>query len=113
LVDETGKVLAPEQPLTQGATFARSFSLLSLGDRVLMVWADDHDGNYELYWQMLDSNLNVVIPRTRLTFTPSDTLDPTATFGPSGDIGILYDDWVTGARESYFLSMGCIMAGAK
>jgi hypothetical protein len=113
LVDESGSVLAPERPITSGANFARSYSLLSLGERALMVWADDHDGNYELYWQILDSNLNVVIPRTRLTTTPTDTLDPTATFGPSGDIGILYDDWQTGARQSYFLSMGCIMSTRK
>jgi hypothetical protein len=110
LLDETGKVLTPERPITTGANFARSFSLLSLGERTLMVWADDHDGNYELYWQILDSNLGVVIPRTRLTFTPTDTLSPIAAFGPSGDIGILYDDWQTGERQSFFLSMGCIMS---
>lgn len=109
VVDEHGKQLLPEQPITQGANFARSFSLLSLGDRALMVWADDHDGNYELYWQMLDQNLKVLVPRTRLTNTPSDTLDPAITFGPSGDIGIIYDDWVTGVRETYFLSMGCVI----
>jgi hypothetical protein len=109
LVDESGNVIVPEQPITSGATFARSFSLLSLGERALMVWADDHDGNYELYWQMLDSNLQVLIPRTRLTTTPTDTLYPAASFGPSGDIGILYDDWLTGERQSYFLSMGCLM----
>jgi hypothetical protein len=109
LVDDSGNVLVPEQPITSGATFARSFALLSFGERVLLVWADDHDGNYELYWQMLDSNMNVVMPRTRLTFTPSDTLDPTVSFGPGGDIGILYDDWITGLSQTYFLSMGCLM----
>ena len=110
VVDETGKQLAPEQAITSGANFARSFALLSLGERALMVWADDHDGNYELYWQMLDQNLQVLMPRTRLTNTPSDTLNPALSFGPSGDVGILYDDWITGERETYFLSMGCTMS---
>jgi len=110
VVSESGKLLAPEQPITTGANFARSFALLSLGERMLLVWADDHDGNYELYWQMLDQNLQVLMPRTRLTNTPSDTLNPAITFGPSGDIGVLYDDWITGERETYFLSMGCVMA---
>ncbi|HTA88161.1 MAG TPA: putative metal-binding motif-containing protein [Polyangiaceae bacterium] len=109
LVDESGTVLVPERAITSGADFARSFALLSLGERVILVWADDHDGNYELYWQMLDSNLQVVMPRTRLTTTPTDTLYPATTFGPNGDIGILYDDWLTGERQSYFLSMGCVM----
>jgi len=70
LVDEAGNVISAERRFTSGATFARSYSLLSLGDRALWSWADDHDGNYELYWQMLDSNLQVLIPRTRLTTTP-------------------------------------------
>ena len=111
VIDETGTVIAPEQPLTSGANFARSLALLSLGERALMVWADDHDGNFELYWQILDSNLKVLVPRTRLTFTATDSLVSAASFGPSGDIGILYDDWVGGSRQTYFLSMGCVMAG--
>jgi len=113
VINESGKLLTPEQPITSGANFARSFALLSLGERMLLVWADDHDGNYELYWQMLDQNLQVLTPRTRLTNTPSDTLNPAISFGPSGDIGILYDDWLTGQRETYFLSMGCVMADVK
>ncbi len=42
--------------------------------------ADDHDGNYELYLQILDGDLNVLSPRTRLSFTTSDTLSPVATW---------------------------------
>ncbi|MEO6602216.1 MAG: MopE-related protein [Polyangiaceae bacterium] len=110
LVDENGTVLRAGQPLTTGANFARTFALLSLGDRALMVWADDHDGNYELYQQILDANLNVVSPRQRLTFTPTDSLGPSIAFGPRGDLGVLYDDWLTGTRESYFLSMSCVRA---
>ncbi len=53
LVDEGGNVLQAERAVTSGASFARSFSALSLGDRVVLVWADDHDGNYELYMQSL------------------------------------------------------------
>ena len=109
IVDENGAVLVPEQPITSQATFARTFSLLSLGDRVLLVWADDHDGNYELYQQVLDENLKVLGPRTRLTFTPSDSLGPSIALGPNGDLGVLYDDWVSGARQSYFLSVSCVM----
>ena len=111
IVDENGTVLATEQPVTSGATFARSFSLISLGDRVLLVWADDHDGNYELYQQILDPNLKVLSPRTRLTFTPSDSLAPATALGPNGDLGVLYDDWASGNRQSYFLSESCVMNG--
>ena len=108
LVDENGTVLSPARALTSGANFARTFAMLSLGDRALMVWADDHDGNYELYQQILDAQLNIVSPRQRLTFTSTDTLGPSIAFGPNGDLGVLYDDWLTGARQSYFLSLSCV-----
>jgi hypothetical protein len=112
LVDESGNVLLPARAVTTGASFARSFSAVSLGDRVILVWADNHDGNYELYLQILDANLNVQSARTRLTFTPADTLDPVAALGPNGDLGVLYDDWQSGARLSYFLGMSCVMGGS-
>ena len=109
VVDEAGGVLVPARPITSGASFARSFSLVSLGDRVLLVWADDHDGNYELYQEILDENLNVLMGRTRLSFTPTDTLSPVVSLGPKGDLGVLYDDWQSGSRQSYFISMSCAM----
>jgi hypothetical protein len=112
LVDEAGTVLQPERAVTTGATFARSFSAVSLGDRVILVWADDHDGsNYELYLQILDPDLNVLIPRTRISFSTADTLGPIAALGPNGDLGVLYDDWQSGERQPYFLSMSCVMPG--
>lgn len=107
LADESGQLISPERPITSGATFARTFSLLSLGDRLVLVWVDDHDGNYELYQQILDADLNVLSPRTRLTFTASDTLSPATALGPQGDLGVLYDDWVSGERQTYFLSLSC------
>jgi len=109
VIDEAGTLLVPERAVTTGANFARSFSALSLGDRVILVWADDHDGNYDLYLQILDANLNVLFPRTRLSFSSSDTLYPVAALGPNGDLGVLYDDWQSGARQSYFLGMSCVM----
>jgi hypothetical protein len=110
VVGENGTVIQPAQAITSGATIARSFSLLSLGDRVLLVWADNHDGNFELYWEILGSKLEVLSPRARLTFTPSDTYFPSAAFGPNGDIGVLYQDWQTNFSQVYFASMGCLMS---
>ncbi|HEY3664647.1 MAG TPA: hypothetical protein VGL19_01560, partial [Polyangiaceae bacterium] len=109
VVDETGTILRPGQPITTGATIARSFSLLSLGDRVFMTWADNHDGNFEIYWQILGPNLEVLAPRTRLTFTPSDSFFPAPAFGPKGDVGVLFVDLQTNFQQVYFVSMGCVM----
>ena len=109
VVDGSGNVLKAERPVTTGATFARTFSAVSLGDRVLLVWADDFDGNYELYLQILDAELNVLTPRTRLSFTNADTLSPVAALGPNGDLGVLYDDWQSGEQQAYFLGMSCVL----
>ena len=110
VVDENGALLVPARALTTGASFARTQALLSLGDRVLLVWADDHDlpGTFQLYLETLDAGLNVVSPRQRLTFSGTDSLGPTIALGPSGDLGVLYDDWLTGVPQSYFLSMSCV-----
>ncbi|HKO52100.1 MAG TPA: putative metal-binding motif-containing protein [Polyangiaceae bacterium] len=111
VVDESGSVLRAERAVTSGASHARSFSALSLGDRVVLVWADDHDGSYQLYLQILDADLNVLSPRTRLTFTGAHTVSPVAALGPNGDLGVLYDDWQSGVPQAYFLAMSCAMSG--
>jgi len=112
VVEENGIVQQTERAVTEGATFARSFSAVSLGDRVILVWADDRDGNYELYLQILDADLNVLSARTRLSFTSADTLSPVASLGPNGDLGVLFDDWQSGDRQTYFLGMSCVMGGS-
>jgi hypothetical protein len=106
-ISEDGNIIVPERPLTFGAGFARTQSLLALGDRMLLTWADDKDGNYELYTKMLDLELNDLSPRQRITFDPSDSLSPTTTFGPDGDVGVLFDDRRSGSWHVYFARLVC------
>ncbi len=110
-VDENGKVVTPEKRLTTGAKHARAVDLLALGNRLLLVWADDKDGNYELYSKMLNADLTQLSPRRRITNNPADTLDPIAAFGPSGDVGVLFDDNRSGSWQTYFTRLVC-KAGA-
>jgi len=109
VVDENGNVILPARPVTSGATIARSFSLLSLGDRALLFWADNQRGNFEIYWQILGSDLEILKPRTRLTSTASDSFFPAPAFGPNGDIGALYVNLQTNFQQVYFVSMGCLL----
>ncbi len=106
-VDEAGNVLRPATQLTSGANFARSHAMLPLGDRVLLVWADDHDGNYELYSKMLSADLEELTPRERITFDGSDSVGPLAAFGAGGDVGVLFDDRRSGAWQTYFTRLQC------
>jgi hypothetical protein len=109
VVDENGAVLQPARPVTSGATIARSFSLLSLGDRALLFWADNQRGNFEIYWQILGPNLEILTPRTRLTSTTSDSFFPSPAFGPNGDVGVLYVNLQTNFQQIYFVGMGCVL----
>jgi hypothetical protein len=108
VVDESGQVLIKDKQITTGATFARTQTLLPLGDRLLLVWADDHDGNYELYSEMLSNQLDPISPRERITNDPSDSVSPTMVFGPEGDVGVLFDDRRTGAWQTFFTRLTCV-----
>jgi hypothetical protein len=108
-ISEQGAVIQPAKRLTFGANFARGHGILALGDRMIMVWSDDHDGNYELYTQMLDKNLNTMSARRRITVDPADSLGAALSFGPNGDVGILFEDWRSGTHQLYFARLLCQM----
>lgn len=101
------ELLVAPQSITSGARFARTHAALSLGDRVLVVWADDRDGNYELYSQVFSPQLAPLTRPQRLSFDPADTLSPALAVGPNGDIGVLFDDWRSGSRQVYFTRLQC------
>jgi hypothetical protein len=108
VVKEDGTVLVKDKKITSGAQFARTQWMLPLGDRLLLLWADDHDGNYELYTQMMSNDLEVISPRKRVTNNPSDTVSPIAVFGPQGDVGVLFDDRRSGSWQVYFTRLTCV-----
>jgi len=93
-VSASGEPMGEARPVVDTPGHARYPFLVSLGDRILMVYSDDRDGlqGYELYFTLLDSNLAQVSPPVRLTQGAGDTIFPAATFGPNGDIGVLFRD---------------------
>lgn len=105
--DLDGRLLLQPRPVTSGARFARFHDALSLGDRLLVMWTDDRDGNYEIYWQILSPDLGVIEQRQRLTFSPSDSLGPALAVGPDGKIGVLFSDSPEGSRQVYFTTLEC------
>jgi hypothetical protein len=107
VLNESGQVLVGPTAITSGATFARAHSTLSLGDRFLLSWSDDFDGNYELYAKVLDLSLSDVEPRRRLTFDDADTIGSELALGDRGKVGIMFDDWRSGLHDSYFMAIGC------
>jgi putative metal-binding protein len=108
--DELGNEVVRAKALTRGNRHARSTALLPYGDRVLLVWADDRDGNdgYELYAEMLDQKLEPMGPEMRLTAGTGDSIDPIVAFGPAGDVGVLFRDDRTGLPHTFFTRLTCV-----
>ncbi len=110
-VDEDGNILTPPTQLSNpGGANSRYPTLLPLGDRSLVIYADDRDtGEYELYTRMIDRELNPLTTEQRLTNAPFDSINPVAAFGPEGDVGILFrDDRVGGNHHVFFTRLSCV-----
>jgi hypothetical protein len=112
VVSEDAEILVPPTQITLPGGFRSRYpSLLPLGDRLLVVYADDRDGNdgYELYTRMVSGGLAPLGAESRLTTAPGDSIWPIATFGPQGNVGILFrDDRLGGAHHVYFTRLGCV-----
>jgi hypothetical protein len=113
-VSEDGDIITPATAITSpGNNNSRHPSLLPLGDRCLMIYADDRDQNngYELYARMISSELQPVTAEQRLTSASFDSHSPIATFGPDGNVGILFEDERTGGADHvWFTRLGCVTA---
>lgn len=112
VVAEDGSILVPPTSVSNPGPFRSRYPYLRpLGDRLLLVYADDRDQNngYELYSRMITSTLGPLTPETRLTFAQQDSIYPIAAFGPEGDVGILFrDDRDNGAHHVFFTRLGCV-----
>ena len=106
--DEFGNPIQGKTPLTPGGAHARSVALLSLGDRALLFWSDDSQGNYEIYVKTIDRDLIELTPPERLTFADGASAGAIPAFGPQSQVGVVYDDSRDGgAGQAYMLRLSC------
>jgi len=113
-IAEDGTVVTPARQITDSPRHSRYPSLVPLGDRILLVFSDTKDQNqgYELYMKTLDADLTPVGPEIRLTEAPGDSIVPFTSFGPNGDIGILFRDNREGTHNVYFSRLVCAAGGS-
>lgn len=114
LRDPAGLALGEARALTRDPGFSRYPQLLPLGDRVLLVWADDRAGmQYGLWARTLDANLGPRTPETPLmALAPgmrTAAVYPTLARGPEGDVGVLYRDQREGRIQTWFTRLRCAM----
>jgi hypothetical protein len=108
--DELGAEIVAAKPLTKTTGHARYPALLPYGDRALLVFSDDRDNNlgYELYATTLDTKLQRISAETRLTHSVGDSIDAVLSFGPNGEVGVLFGDNRTMHDEVYFTHLQCV-----
>ncbi|MBI5532365.1 MAG: putative metal-binding motif-containing protein [Deltaproteobacteria bacterium] len=113
VIDESGAVTTAAKKITQSPKRSRYPSLLPLGDRVMMMYSDNRDNNkgYELYARMYDAALEPLSPETRITHAEGDSVYPIPSFGPAGDMGVLFRDDRQGGHHVYFTRLQCVTPG--
>ena len=104
--DDAKQVVAPTE-LAAGASYLRSHSALSFGDRLLVAWADDSSGNYDLYVQFFGRDLSPLGTRLTLTNGSHDEISPSLALAGDGTVGVVFDDFSDGSRQVYFTTLGC------
>jgi hypothetical protein len=111
VVDAKSVITTPLKKISDSSRFARDPVLIALGDRTLLVDADNRDQNtgYEIYSRMLTPTLDPY-PNSnsaRVTSAVGDSIAPYAKFGPKGDVGILFRDDRNGPAQTYFTHLSC------
>jgi hypothetical protein len=108
VLSDRGDILVPPQPVTFGSALVRSHTTVSLGDRLVMVWADYRHGNFELYAQVLGTSLEVLEAPVRLTYDDGDSVGPLAALSEDGTLGVLFDQYHgADGHQTYFTALGC------
>lgn len=112
LRDAAGIAIGSPRRLTTDAGFSRYPQLLPLGDRVLLVWADDRvNQQYSLFARTLNADLTPRTPESPITaLAPgmrTAAVYPTLARGPEGDVGVLYRDQRDGRIETWFTRLRC------
>ncbi|HEY5960635.1 MAG TPA: hypothetical protein VIV60_28975, partial [Polyangiaceae bacterium] len=107
-LDVYGNVIAPPRPITAGARIARGPSIVTMGDRFVLLWADDRytPGLFEITLQMFDNDFSPLGLQEQVSDLHSDSIDPGAVLG-GGSLGVLFRSRKYGEWEAFFLAIGC------
>lgn len=92
--------------LAGGDSFARGPSLLSNGDRLVLAFADDRDGDFDLWAAVYDPRLSRITPDVRVSRARGDGVYPLLRRGGTS-IGVISNDQRDGNWEVYFTRLLC------
>ena len=110
-----GTILVPTKAITNPGPFRSRWPYLkALGDRLLLIYSDDRDdqnSGYEIYSRMIDNQLGPIGSEQRITKAVGDSLHPVASFGPDGNVGVLFRDDRQGQQDVWFTRLACAAGG--
>jgi hypothetical protein len=81
--------------------------MLPLGDRVLLFWAEERAGKFDIFSQTLSAQLTELTPPEQVTSGSGDAVGPAPAFGPDGDVGFVYNDRSSGSWQVSFQRLIC------
>jgi len=99
--DDKGLSWTDDMRLTYDPSNSRSPSILVSGSTVHVVWEDDRDGNFEIYYKRSLDGGNSWGNDIRLTYTPSYTWHPSLIAADS-ILHLVYYDYANGWWEIYY-----------
>jgi hypothetical protein len=109
--EETSGVVSGGHATTFGFSFARQPSLVSLGDRAVLLFSGaGPDLSYEIWATTVTGALEVPNGALRLTFSEPLSLSPYGALGPDGTIGVVFDEedeTPPNSERPYFMAIGC------
>jgi len=78
-----------ETRLTNDSAVSRQPDIAVSGNHTYVVWSDSRDGNYEIYYKMLDSG-SVAVSDTRLTSTGASSTTPAVAVDSADNIHVIW-----------------------
>ncbi len=116
VLDTKGTLVVPAKELSAPGGQNRFPLALPLGDRVVLVHSRQGDDAYDLISRALDLSLQPLSEPQKITSSAGDEAAGALTFGPSGDIGVLFSGKIPksggGVKGAVFFSRLLCSAGA-
>jgi hypothetical protein len=109
VLSETGDQQVPPKALTEPAQYARTETLVPLGDRLLLVWAQWDSDRFRLFSRELTPDLEPITDAQSVTSPDLEADTPLAAFGPQGQLGVLFTGRPNGKGQPqvYFTGLSC------
>jgi hypothetical protein len=97
-----GTTWGPDTRLTFDNSLSMDPTIVAAGRDVYVVWSDNRDGNYEIYFKQSNNGGATWSGDVRLTNNPSKSYYPSVAVDGAGNVHVIWTDERDGNREVYY-----------